>query len=271
MAKKTKRRKKHDEEMSEAWLLPYSDLLTLLLALFIVLFATSSVDAQKLAQLSAAFNAVFEGGSGVMDNPSPVDPTDPKTISNSKNSAYVEDQKSLSKIKGKVDDFIAVNELEKQFETKLTDEGLLVTIRDSVLFDPGKADVKEEHKATAKELSKLLVFEPKRNVVITGYTDNVPERNGEFSSNWELSVMRAVNFLTLIVDNNPKLDSSYFSAKGYGENKPIASNDTAENRAKNRRVEVLIQPLVKKDGTSTDPSSQTDLSKQSNKENTTKE
>lgn len=271
LAKKTKRRKKHDEEMSEAWLLPYSDLLTLLLALFIVLFATSSVDAQKLAQLSAAFNAVFEGGSGVMDNPSPVDPTDPKTISNSKNSAYVEDQKSLSKIKGKVDDFIAVNELEKQFETKLTDEGLLVTIRDSVLFDPGKADVKEEHKATAKELSKLLVFEPKRNVVITGYTDNVPERNGEFSSNWELSVMRAVNFLTLIVDNNPKLDSSYFSAKGYGENKPIASNDTAENRAKNRRVEVLIQPLVKKDGTSTDPSSQTDLSKQSNKENTTKE
>ncbi|HWI48118.1 MAG TPA: flagellar motor protein MotB [Rummeliibacillus sp.] len=272
MAKKTKRRKKHDEEMSEAWLLPYSDLLTLLLALFIVLFASSSVDAQKLSQLSSAFNSVFEGGSGVMDYPSAVDPTDPKSITNSKNSAYVEDQKSLSKIKGKVDDFIAVNELEKQFETKLTDEGLLVTIRDSVLFDPGKADVKEEHKATAKELSKLLVFDPKRNVVITGYTDNVPERNGEFASNWELSVMRAVNFLKLIVDNNPKLDSAYFSAKGYGENKPIASNNTDEGRAKNRRVEVLIQPLVKKDGTPTNPSNQTDsLNKTDNKEKTTKE
>lgn len=255
LARKTKRRKKEPGEIPESWLLPYSDLLTLLLALFIVLFASSTVDVQKLYQLSSVFNAVFEGGSGVMDNPSPVDPTDPKSSTINKNSAYLEDQKSLSKIKGKVDDFIAVNELEKQFETKMTDDGLLVTIRDSVLYDPGKADVKEEYKATAKELSKLLVFNPKRNVIITGYTDNIPMNNGEFSSNWELSVMRAVNFLTLIVDNNPKLDSSSFSAKGYGENNPIASNKTEKGRAKNRRVEVLIQPLVKKDGTSTSSSS----------------
>ncbi|MGX9135988.1 flagellar motor protein MotB [Rummeliibacillus sp. JY-2-4R] len=258
MAKRSKKRKKESDEIPESWLLPYSDLLTLLLALFIVLFASSSVDNQKLFQLSSVFNAVFDGGSGVMDYPSPVDPTKVKSDTPSKNAAYLEDQKSLSKIKGNVDEFIAVNELEKQFETKLTDDGLLVTIRDSVLYDPGKADVKEEYKATAKELSKLLVFDPKRNVVITGYTDNVPMNNEEFSSNWELSVMRAVNFLKLIVENNPKLDSSYFSAKGYGENMPIASNDTVEGRAKNRRVEVLIQPLVKKDGTSTNASSKVD-------------
>lgn len=258
LAKKAKKRKKEPGEIPESWLLPYSDLLTLLLALFIVLFASSSIDSQKFAQLSAAFNAVFDGGNGVMDNLSPVEPMNPKSDSLNKNAAYLEDQKSLSKIKGKVDDFIAVHELEKQFETKMTDDGLLVTIRDSVLFDPGKADVKEEYKATAKELSKLLVFNPKRSVIITGYTDNVPMNNAEFSSNWELSVMRAVNFLTLIVDANPKLDSSYFSAKGYGENNPIASNDTAKGRAKNRRVEVLIQPLVKKDGTSTSSSTKTD-------------
>lgn len=267
LTKKSKKSKKHEEEIPEAWLLPYSDLLTLLLALFIVLFASSSIDVQKLNQLSAVFNAVFDGGNGIMDNPSPVAPMKPKSDTPSKNSAYLEDQKSLSKIKGKVDNFIAVNELEKQLETKLTDEGLLVTIRDSVLYDPGKADIKPQYKSVAKELSKLLVFKPKRNVVITGYTDNIPMHNGEFSSNWELSVMRAVNFLTLIVDNNPQLDSSYFSAKGYGENKPIAANNTEEGRAKNRRVEVLIQPLVKKDGSSTSTSSQTDLSKQPNLNN----
>lgn len=264
LAKKTKKRKKEPGEIPESWLLPYSDLLTLLLALFIVLFASSSVDVQKLYQLSSVFNAVFDGGNGVLDSPSPVEPTKPKSDSLNQNTAYLEDQKSLSKIKGKVDDFIAVNELEKQFETKMTEGGLLVTIRDSVLFDPGKADVKEEYKATAKELSKLLVFNPKRNVIITGYTDNVPMNNAEFSSNWELSVMRAVNFLKLMVDNNPKLDSANFSAKGYGKNNPIASNDTDEGRAKNRRVEVLIQPLVKKDGTSTSPSDQTDSTTQSN-------
>lgn len=269
MTKKSKKSKKHDEEIPESWLLPYSDLLTLLLALFIVLFASSSIDAQKFNQLSAVFNAVFDGGNGIMDNPSPVKPVNPKSDTPSKNSAYLEDQKSLARIKGKVDNFIAVNELEKQFETKLTDDGLLVTIRDNVLYNPGKADVKPQYKTLAKELSKLLVFDPKRSVVITGYTDNIPMHNGEFSSNWELSVMRAVNFLTLIVDNNPQLDSSYFSAKGYGENKPIASNNTEEGRAKNRRVEVLIQPLVKKDGSSTSTSSQTDLSKQSNSNNQT--
>ena len=256
LARKSKKRKKEPGEIPESWLLPYSDLLTLLLALFIVLFASSTVDAHKLAQLSSVFNAVFDGGSGVMENPSPVEPTNPKSDSLNKNTAYLEDQKSLSKIKGKVDDFIAVNELEKQFETKMTDDGLLITIRDSVLFDPGKADVKEEYKETAKELSKILVFKPKRSVTITGYTDNIPMNNGEFSSNWELSVMRAVNFLTLIVNNNPKVDSSYFSAKGYGENNPIASNKTEKGRAKNRRVEVLIQPLVKKDGTSTNNSNE---------------
>ncbi len=269
LAKKSRKRKKENEEIPEAWLLPYSDLLTLLLALFIVLFASSTVDNQKLSQLSSVFNEVFNGGSGVMDYPSPVDPTDAKSDTPSKNAAYLEDQKSLSKIKGNVDNFIAVNELEKQFETKLTDDGLLVTIRDSVLYNPGKADVKEEYKATAKELSKILVFDPKRNVVITGYTDNVPMHNEEFSSNWELSVMRAVNFLKLIVDHNPKLDSAYFSAKGYGENNPIASNDTVEGRAKNRRVEVLIQPLVKKDGTSTNASSNVD-SKMKSDQNTNK-
>lgn len=260
MAKRAKKHKKEHEEIPEAWLLPYSDLLTLLLALFIVLFASSTVDNQKLHELSSVFNAVFDGGKGVMDYPSDTMPNEPKSDETSKNSAYLEDQKSLSKIKGNVDDFIAVNELEKQFETKLTDEGLLVTIRDSVLFDPGKAVVKSEYEKTARELSKLLVFDPKRSVVITGYTDNVPMHTAEFSSNWELSVMRAVNFLKLIVDQNPKLDSSFFSAKGYGENNPIASNNSDEGRSKNRRVEVLIQPLVKKDGSSTNPTINKDAS-----------
>ena len=71
--------------------------------------------------------------------------------------------------------------------------------------------------------------------------------NAEFASNWELSVMRAVNFLKKIVENE-EVDPILFSAKGYGENQPIAPNDTAEGRGKNRRVEVLIQPLVLQDG-----------------------
>lgn len=252
LAKKHKKHK-HEEHVDESWLVPYADILTLLLALFIVLFATSSVDVAKLKQLSAVFSSVFEGGSGVMEQPSPVEPSDSKSDMPPRSSAYVEDQQALSAIQAKVENFIAQNELESQFATKMTDEGLLVTIRDSVLFDPGKADVKQEYLAIAKELSKILVFDPERSVIVTGHTDNVPMNNEEFSSNWELSVMRAVNFLKIMVDSNTQLDPMYFSAKGYGEYKPIATNDTVEGRAANRRVEVLIQPRVLEDGTKANP------------------
>lgn len=246
MAKK--RKKKHDDgHVDESWLLPYSDLMTLLLALFIVLFATSSVDVQKLQQFSQAFSQIFDGGTSFMESPNsvpmPVTPDEEKD----EDAAYLEDQQALGEIQDRVDNYIAVNELEKQFETKLTDEGLMVTIRDSILFEPGSAEVKQEYLPIATDISELLSFDPPRQIIVKGHTDNVPMNTQEFRSNWELSVMRAVNFLKIIL-NNKELDPLLFSAKGYGEYQPIASNDTAEGRAKNRRVEVLIEPLVLKDG-----------------------
>lgn len=246
MAKK--RKKKHDGgHIDESWLLPYSDLMTLLLALFIVLFATSSVDVQKLKQFSEAFSQIFDGGTSFMDSNSTPMPVVPDQ-NEDEDAAYLEDQQALGEIQDRVDNYIAVNELEKQFETQLTDEGLLITIRDSILFDSGSADVKDEYLPIAQDIGELLSFDPPRHIIVRGHTDNVPMNTAEFRSNWELSVMRSVNFLKIILQNQ-ELDPLLFSAKGYGEYQPIASNDTPEGRAKNRRVEVLIQPLVLKDGT----------------------
>ena len=253
MAKKHKKHK-HEDHIDESWLIPYADILTLLLALFIVLFASSTVDQEKLEQMSQVFNQVFDGGTGLMENPAPIDvPSKPGGSDGEgpQSSAYIEDQQALSEIQDSVDEYIAVNALEKQFATELTGEGLLVTIRDSILFDLGEAEVKAEYRQIAEDISELLVFDPPRNVVITGHTDNIPIASSEFASNWELSVMRAVNFLKILV-NNETIDPLYFSAKGYGEFKGVASNDTAEGRAKNRRVEVLIQPRVLEDGTLND-------------------
>lgn len=252
MAKK-KRRKKQEDGVDESWLLPYSDLLTLLLALFIVLFASSSLDEAKMDQMATVFNEMFDSGIGIMEHDAPVpSPADNKAKDGDgegmDRSSYLEDQRSLSEAQAKMDDFIAANELEDLFETQMTDEGLLVTIRDNVLFDMGESQVSQEHMDLAREISDLLVFDRARQIIITGHTDNVPIQTAEYSSNWELSVMRAVNFLKIIVENE-ELDPINFSAKGYGEYRPIASNDTPEGRSKNRRVEVLIQPLVLKDGT----------------------
>lgn len=241
--------------MSESWLLPYADLMTLLLALFIVLFASSTVDDTKLEKLSAVFNEIFDSGHGIMDSSSPTTtpvPTPDRNLGeDTESDSYAEDRRSLGETQERIEEYIAVHELENQFDTKMTDEGLLVTIRDSVLFNPGRADIKEEYLPIADELATLLVLDPPRHIVVTGHTDNVPMNSAQFDSNWDLSVMRAVNFLKLMIENQ-EVDPRLFSAKGYGEFQPIASNDTAEGRNQNRRVEILIQPLVLEDGTKKD-------------------
>jgi chemotaxis protein MotB len=256
------RRKKKghgDSHIDEAWLLPYADILTLLLALFIVLFAMSSVDAQKLQKLSKVFNNIFTSGTGVLDytKPAPTDSdntndgmkeqvntTPAKQKDENLKKLQDQDKEELKEIQAKVNAYITKNRLQGKFATSLTDEGLLLTIRDNVLFESGRADIRPQDVKTAKELSDLLVMDPPRNIMISGHTDNVPIHNSSFQSNWELSVMRALNFMKLILENN-KLDPRYLSIKGYGEFKPLASNTTAEGRAKNRRVEVLIMPRVK--------------------------
>lgn len=250
MSRKRKSRQKDSGQVDESWLLPYADLMTLLLALFIVLFASSTLDAEKLDRMSAVFSEIFDGGQGIMDNSSPMPVPNAREDEGTfqESSSYVEDQKSLGEIQGRLDEYIAVHELENQFDTQMTDEGLLVTIRDSILFKSGSSDILEEYLPLADELATLLTFDPPRHIVVTGHTDNVPINSVEFSSNWDLSVMRAVNFLKLMT-RNQEVDPRLLSAKGYGEFQPIASNDTAEGRNQNRRVEVLIQPLILKDGT----------------------
>ncbi|MFD0944512.1 flagellar motor protein MotB [Savagea faecisuis] len=246
---KERRKKKQEECADESWLLPYADLLTLLLALFIVLFASSSIDQERMQRLSSVFNDIFDGNSGIMQNNSPTEVPRPSDSNQElENSSYLEDQRSLGEIQEKLDEYIALNELEGQFETHLTDEGLLITIRDSILFEMGKAEVSAEYLPLVEEVAELLIFDRPRQVIITGHTDNIPINTAEYASNWELSMMRALNFLRALVAHED-MDPSFFSAKGYGEYQPIASNDTAEGRSKNRRVEVLIQPLITKDGT----------------------
>lgn len=248
MSRRRKKKSRHEEHMSESWLLPYSDLLTLLLALFIVLFAMSSVDSSKFDKISRAFNMAFEGGTGVFQNPSPI-PEERLTGIKGEEGTDKEKEKSpadmekekLSDIQEKMNAYIAENELDEKLNTSLTDGGLLLTIRDNVLFDSGVAEVRKRDENVAREIASLLVMEPPRNIMISGHTDNVPIRNVEFESNWELSVMRAINFMKLLLEND-KLDPSLFSANGFGEYKPLVSNETQAGKARNRRVEILILP-----------------------------
>jgi len=235
--------------MDESWLIPYADLLTLLLALFIVLFAMSSVDAVKFQMLSKAFNDVFAGGTGVFEFQSPMpegqmespDERKEDVKKNDNTDTAAKDQLELLELQKKVNTYIEDNKLKDKLNTSLTDEGLLLTIRDNVLFESGRAEVRTRDIGVANEIADLLIMEPPRNIIISGHTDNVPISTARYESNWELSVMRAVEFMKIILKNE-QLDPRWFSAKGFGEFQPVATNDTAAGKARNRRVEILILP-----------------------------
>ncbi|MFD2044942.1 flagellar motor protein MotB [Ornithinibacillus salinisoli] len=241
-----KKRNKDDNHVDESWLLPYADMLTLLLALFIVLFSMSEVDTQKYKELAQIFNSEFsDGGSIFEDEETPIEENDLPEEDEAEDEAMDEDKTtemlSMSELQQEINNYIEENNLTDVLETKLSDEGLLVSIMNDVSFDSGSADVSGQGRSIASEISNFLDTDPPRQIVISGHTDNVPMNNTEFGSNWELSVMRAVNFMTYILDNE-NLDPAKFSAKGFGEHQPVVPNSNDENRKRNRRVEVLILP-----------------------------
>lgn len=250
--------KKHEEHVDESWLVPYADVLTLLLALFIVLFAMSSVDAEKFKQMAVSFNQEFSGGTGTDEFLSPEMPKTDMNLTETENKEMSEEQKlqalkeklkqqemnELKELKQRMDAYIEQNNLKLSLKTTLTEKGLMLTIMDNALFDSGKAYIKPESLTLAKEISKLLVSKPPREIHVVGHTDNEPINNHEFNSNWDLSTQRAVNFLEILL-HNKELVPEKFSAVGHGEFMPVAPNTDSAGKARNRRVEVLILPLLK--------------------------
>lgn len=254
-----KRKKKHEEHVDESWLIPYADILTLLLALFIVLFAASEVNSQKFQEISKSFNKELQGGTGILEYQAPAETPDstskladlgengdgedkaPKT---DEEIALEQDFKELGEVREKIEAYIEAQGLSPRLQTELSAKGLLLTIKEGVLYPSGSADITPEAEKMAAEIANLLVTDLPRNIYIEGHTDNVPVRTKEYPSNWELSSERAINFMKILLENK-ELDPRKFSATGYGEFQPVTSNDTPEGRAENRRVEVLISPFEK--------------------------
>jgi len=241
MARK-KRGKPHEEEASEAWLLPYSDLMTLLLALFIALFAISQTDQTKMVQLAQAFTSAFNlGGPSFFDQAGP-NPSMNREIMSTEdlgNSAYLQENQTLEDIQRELESYIQQNNLQDQLSSQLEEEGLMIRIKERALFPSGSADLVPESARIGPIVAGLLASIPER-VLISGHTDTDPINNARFPSNWELSSTRAITFMKYLLSINSGLNPARFSAIGYGEYRPIAKNDTAEGKQTNRRVEILI-------------------------------
>ena len=197
MARKKHHAEHHEEHVDESWLVPYADILTLLLALFIVLFAAAQVDQKKFEQIAASLNVAFSGQAMLDSAPgqpavTPGQPQTPQGMQNAaglneaKEQAFLKESMDLMETQKKLEQYIKNNNLAGDLPTVRTDGGLMIRIRDSALFPSGSATILPQSQRFAGEIAKMLAVLNQR-ISVSGHTDNMPINTREFPSNWELS------------------------------------------------------------------------------------
>ena len=165
-----------------------------------------------------------------------------------KNRVIEESQQEISELKSTYDDLTSeLHDKIVQGEIEITQlkDKLTVKMVDKILFASGSADVKKDGKKVLSQVADILKKVEDRQILVEGHTDNVPissRLREKFPSNWELSTARATNVVRYLQDSGG-IDPTLLSAVGYGEHKPIASNETKEGKAKNRRIAIVLVPI----------------------------
>lgn len=254
--RRSNRKKGNAPENHERWLITYSDLITLLLIFFIVMYSMSKVDMAKYEMLAESLHLQFAKGDTILEkhdgpagdlkqgeHPTPV-PTLSPSPSPSAASAQELRDRELQDLLSKVNQYIQENNLQTQVTAGNVQRGVVIKLNDMVLFDLGKAELKP---ASLPILDKLgsLFRSLDTKVSIEGHTDNLPLQTGSlYKDNWGLSQARSVSVVRYLL-HTPGMNDNMFVSSAYADTMPVAPNDTEENRAKNRRVEIVVlrEPL----------------------------
>jgi chemotaxis protein MotB len=239
-----------EHENHERWLVSYADFITLLFAFFVVMYALSSVNEGKYRVLSdslvSAFRNVNVNTSGAtMGAGGKVQQTAPlgsKQIVPIRNTKEEEKKRQLrEKMRNMARDILeALGPLIKEGKVSVTEglKGVTVEINASVLFAVGDARLQPSAVKALRAVAEVLA-QTEFPVTVEGHTDPTPIKTAQFPSNWELSGARAASVVRLFIDSG--VGPQRLTATGYGEQRPIASNDTPDERARNRRVTILIE------------------------------
>lgn len=236
-----KKKKQLDEPTGNEWMGTYSDMVTLLMTLFVLLYSMSSVDAAKVQAISNAFSVLsgkaadsileydkYEGTEPIIGGESKVE----NTIEESEN---IENRTMYESVK----EFVQENRLDSTIEIAQNEKGVVLQLKDNILFQSGQAELKAESSEILDKINTLISIMP-NSVIIEGHTDNIPISNSKFKDNWDLSSIRATNVLRYFTEIKQQ-DPTKFRAAGYGEYKPKVENNSDENRAQNRRVNIIIE------------------------------
>lgn len=259
-----KRKQEDPPKGSPAWMATFSDLMNLLLCFFVMLFAMSTIDAQKFEQVAASFNQTFSifsaGATAIGDGfligmgVSQLNELDDYINSTGKNpegeelpedlQAAVEmmDEAKLQEseeMAEKIEEVLEEKNLEKEIDIEFTAQYVQLTLNGAILFDSGSVELKEEAEPLLNQLGIILQRFGQGTIEIEGHTDNVPMSGAKYSNNDELSSGRALSVFYYL-EKNTTLDVGQIKHSGRGEYQPIADNSTPEGRAQNRRVEIKI-------------------------------
>jgi chemotaxis protein MotB len=253
---------KHEEHVNlERWLVSYADFITLLFAFFVVMYSVSAINEGKFRTVSesikAALNPVvspqvtkyrfdidkFRVRPSILP---PIVDKKAKVIQSVKN--FSKKAEGLGAGRGFSNKVVAV----------ATKNGVLITIPDHMLFQSGEAAIHPAAQAVLEDVATVIADSAMdiKEINVQGHTDNIPIHTLQFPSNWELSSARAVSVVRLLTETY-SVPSWKIVASGHGEFRPVAENDTAENRAKNRRVEIL---LVMEEPVDNDPTAHIEVS-----------
>jgi chemotaxis protein MotB len=153
--------------------------------------------------------------------------------------AQVQAEARAAQFRKLVTQFKALTDAGK-LQVEIRENRMIVRLGDKILFDPGKTELKPEGKDALKQVAVVLKDLPNRNYQVAGHTDNIPIKSKRFRSNWDLSTARAVEVVDFMMASG--LDAKRLSAAGYADQSPVAPNDTVENKAKNRRIEITLVP-----------------------------
>lgn len=257
------RRKRVTPHVShERWLVSYADFITLLFAFFVVLYAAAEIDKKKIGQVAASIQVAFQqmgafpasstaysqGSSQVPPQtalpPLPAPEAHPAALP--PKSAVVPSLPAqplpngpeLSALRTELEQVLAKEIARGEVAIAAGREGLVVSLREVGFFDSGSAGVKARSLPAFSRMAELLA-QRQFSIRIEGHTDDVPIHNSQFGSNWELSTARATEIVQLLITNY-HIPPHQLSAAGYAEYHPVASNDTNEGRAQNRRVDIVI-------------------------------
>jgi len=231
MGNKKFRQEEASHENHERWLLTYADLITLLLIFFVVMYTMSNINQKKFQDMAMSLkNALVGQNPGQVIGESP----GPEMIPGAGRQGA--EERSIEQIKKDLDKYVKEKKLESKVNIRLEERGLVISLREALLFKLGSADLAPSSLQVIQQVTGALRTMP-NPVRVEGHTDNLPINTPRFPSNWELSTARATNVVKYMIQVG--YDPKKISAIGFGEYRPLVAN-TAAGNPMNRRVDLVL-------------------------------